>query len=127
MPSAETCSSAARERGCHLGDPFRGLDVEAVETLAAALVQDRDKIDRRVRALERRLHGILVLHIGLDDLDLADPAHRRQEQRVVGAAHRHADTPAFIGKRAHHVPAEKTRTAKDGDKPRGGNGGHDLA
>ena len=96
----------------------------ALEALAAALVEHRDEIDRRIGALQRRAHRVLVLDIGLDELDLADPAHRLQEQRVVGPAHRDADAPAVIGERAHHVPAEEARAAEDGDKPRGGNAGH---
>ena len=50
-------------------------------------------------------------------MDLPDPAERLQMESKLGAAHRDPDPPAPPRQGAHHMPADKTRTAKYRHKP----------
>ena len=44
------------------------------------------------------------------------PAKRLEMASKLGAAHRHADTVALLAQRAHHVAAEESRAAENGDQ-----------
>jgi hypothetical protein len=63
-------------------------------------------------------------HIGLDGVNLADPAERLQESGKLGAAHSHADAVSKLCERAHDVAAEEAGAAEYGDKRFQRDGGH---
>ena len=95
---------------------FGAAAMHGVEALAAALEQNPDQIDHGIGIVHRRRHRIRVTQIGLDRVDLADPAHRPQMAAQVRAARRNAYPITAAGERAHHVAAEKARAAEHGDQ-----------
>ena len=52
--------------------------MHGVKALAATLEQNPHQIDHGIGIVHRRRHRIRVTQIGLDRVDLADPAHRPQ-------------------------------------------------
>ena len=105
-------------------DAFGRLGMQDSKFLTAALRQDADEIDRRMRAPQRRIHRAVVAHIDFHELDLTDAPHRAQEMGRIRPAHRDADPPAIIGERAHDVPPEETGAAEYRDQSVGGDRRH---
>ncbi len=97
---------------CRARHGFGARGHHRIEALAAVLEQDADQIDDDIGVVHRRRDRIRITQIGLHGVDLADAAHRLQMEGEIGAAHRDADAVAAVGERAHHVAAEKTRTAE---------------
>src|SRR5205085_8460349 len=65
--------------------------------------------------------------IRLHGMDLTDTAERLQVAGKLRSAHRDADAIAEPGKRAHHVSAEKSRSAVNRDERFQCNVGHDRS
>ena len=102
--------------GCRRrGDKRRALRLDGVEGLLAALMQDADEIDHVVGALGRMLDGFRVTQVCLDGVDLPDRAKRVEMAGKLRPPHRDEHPVATLGKRAHHIAAEKTRTAEHRD------------
>jgi hypothetical protein len=89
------------------GDNLSALAVHGIETLPAALEQDADKIDDRVRTARRRLHRFGIAQIGLHGMDLADAAERLQVAREMRPAYRDPHAIALLRQRTHDMAAEK--------------------
>ncbi len=98
------------------GECFRALRHHGVEALPAALEQDADKIDGNIGVAQRRRDRIRIAQIGLDRMDLADPAERLQKAGELGTAHRDADAIAAIRQRPYHMAAHKAGAAEYGDE-----------
>ena len=93
--------------------PFR---LHGIEALTAPFEQYADQIDDHVGVAHRRLDRLRKAHIGLNRMDLPDPAERLQMAGQIRAAHGDADAVAAVGKRADHVAAEESRAAEHGDQ-----------
>ena len=100
-----------------LGDGLRAEVVNRVKTLRARLMQNANQIDRHLRIPQRMGDRQRIAHIRLDGMDLADRAKRLQVKREIRAADRDPDPPATQRQGAHHMPADKTRTAEHRRKP----------
>ena len=81
--------------------------MHGVEALAAALGEDRDEVDHRIRAPQGSGDGSRIAHIGLDRMDLANLADGLQVEGEVGAAGGDPNAPALAGERAHDVAPEE--------------------
>src|SRR5690606_31394376 len=92
-----------------------GLDMEAAEAAAAALVQQADEIDHRIGPRERAGDLVAVADIAGDGDDLADAAQGLQEAGAFGIAHGDDDAPAVLGQRAHEIAADEPGTAEHHD------------
>ena len=93
--------------------PFR---LHGVEALAAPFEQYPDQIDDHAGVAHRRLDRLRKAQIGLNRMDLPDPAERLQMEGQLRPAHGDADEVAAVGKRADHVAAEESRAAEHGDQ-----------
>ena len=91
--------------------------VNRVETLRARLIQYANQIDGRLRIPQRIGDRPRIAHIRLDGMDLTGRAKRLQVKREIRAAYRDPDPPASPRQGAHHMPADKTRTAEHRHKP----------
>ncbi len=67
---------------------------------------------RKAWAIEFR-----IAHIGLHSMDLADLAERLQMKGKIGTADGDANSPAALRQSAHHMPADKARTAEHRYEP----------
>ncbi len=94
------------------GDGSDRLDMDGVEALPAALIEDAGQVDGRVGALERLPDLVAVTDIAAHQLDLSDTSHGRQEIGARRPAHRHADAIAGLGQRAHDIAAQKPEPPK---------------
>jgi hypothetical protein len=112
------------EQGGGTGDCLGSRAMHGVEALSAGLGQDADQIDDRIRVAGSRPHGLRITQIGLHGMDLTDPAERLEVSSEIRPAHGGTDTVALLGQRAHHMAAEKTRTAKHRDQRFHRNGSH---
>ena len=74
-------------RGGRLGDVARAVDMDAVEIA----LEDADQVDDRVARPGRRRRPRLVGEVGADELDLAEPAERLQEEGAARLALGDAD------------------------------------
>ena len=108
----QACAGARRRAGDRLG-AFR---LHGVEALPAFFIQDADQIDHGIGIAHRRLDQIRKPQIGLHGVDLADPAERLQVPGQFRTADRHPDPVMPHGQRPHHMAAEETRAAEDGDQ-----------
>jgi len=78
---ASPCPVCGRTRPMRRRRQCAGLGAErlhGVEALAAALEQDADEIDHRIGVAHRGIDRARIAQVGLDGMDLADPAHRLQ-------------------------------------------------
>ena len=91
--------------------------LNGVELLRARLPQYADEIDGGFRIPQGMGDRIWIAQIGLHRMNLPDLAERLQMKREIGAAHGDPDPPAALRQGAHHMPADKARTAKDRHKP----------
>jgi hypothetical protein len=99
--------------GCRARDGRGASRLNRLEGLSSFFVKDTDEVDERVCSLRRTLDGILNAQICLHRVDLADAAKRLQVICEIRAPYRDADTPAALGKRAHHVAADEAGAAID--------------
>ena len=60
-----------------------------------------------IEAAHRIRDRIRVAHIGLDQLDLPDMAHRRQEKAEIGMAHRDPNKPPPPAPKRYPRPSDK--------------------
>ncbi len=104
------------ERGGGLGDGAGAAGLDALEVLPAQFVEDADEVDDRMRALDRGGDGGGVTQIGLHGVDLADHAQRLQKPCEIGPADSDTDPVAALDQRAHHMTAQETGAAEDGDE-----------
>ena len=104
------------DRFCRERYRFGALRLHRIEALAAAFKQNADEVDDNVGAAHRRRHRMRIAEVGLHRVNLADPAHGPQMAGKLGPAHRDADPTSFLRQRAHHMAAEKPRTAEYGDQ-----------
>ncbi len=65
-----------------------------------------------------------ITQIGLHRVDLADSSERLQVARKIGAADCDADAVTDLGERTHHMAAEETGAAENGDQRLQRNSGH---
>jgi hypothetical protein len=63
--------------------------------------------------MDRGAHAVVVADVGRIGSTWPDRAIGTHENRLVRAAHRNADAPAFLGHAARDVAPDKARTAKD--------------
>ena len=107
----------ARAVGCGGERDLLGAErLHGVETLPSALEQDADQVDDDVGVAHGRFDGTGVPHIGLDGVDLPDPAERLQVPGEVRPAHRDADAVVALGQRPDQVAAEEAGAAEDRDQ-----------
>ena len=76
-------------------------------------MQDADEIDDRVSALDRALNRRAMADIRLEQLDLADRAHRAQELRVMRTTDSGSDTPAALGELTDDIAPDKAGPAEN--------------
>ncbi len=69
-----------------------------------------------IRALDRPVHRPAETQIGLNRLNLPDAAERLEMECEIRPAHRHPHAISALGERAHHVAANKTGAAENGDE-----------
>ena len=105
---AETWNEACAGGLGGVGYRSRPFRLHGVEALAARFEQDADQVDDHVGAAHRRLDRLRKAHIGLNRMDLADPAQRLQMEGQLRTAHGDADQVAAISQCADHVAAEKS-------------------
>jgi hypothetical protein len=107
--------AGAKGVGCqrHL---LGAIAMHGVEFLPAALGQDANQVDQHVGAACGRLDRAAMADIGLDRVNLADPANRLEMSCELRPAHRDADPVMALGQRTYHMPAEETRAAVNGDE-----------
>jgi len=98
--------------GCGLRYRLRALGLHGVKALGTALGENTDQIDGDVRIAHRGLDGGRVTQIGLDRMDLADPAGRLEMARQCRPADGDPHAIATLAQRADHVSAQKTRAAE---------------
>ena len=97
-----------------LGDALRALGMDGAKALSPGFVENAHQVDHPVGALHRRHHRRAVAHIRPDRRDLANIAHRLEEQRALGVAHRDRDPRACRRQPLHQMAAQKTGTAEYG-------------
>src|SRR5262249_46704520 len=97
-------------------DRTGAFGLHRLEALRAAFEQDADQVDDDVGLVDHRVDRAWVADVGLEGVDLADPAERLQMTGQFGAAHRDADAVVALGERPDHVPAEEAGAPEDGDE-----------
>jgi hypothetical protein len=106
----DQCADPGRRREAR--DPARALALDAAEIAAAGLGEDADEVDHEVGADHGALHRGILLDVGEQRHDLADGAHRLEEQRGFGVAHRDPYDMAGSGEPFDHVTADEARAAE---------------
>ena len=96
-------------------DPARPFGLERCEFLLTPLKQNADQIDQRIGAECGASHRVHIAQIGLDGVDLSDPAHGLQIAGQIRPAHRDPHAAAGLGERPDHVAADKARAAVNRD------------
>jgi len=99
-----------------LGDIARAHGVDALELLAAAFIKQANQVHGSARPFEGALHRGRIADIGLDHLDLAHIAQKSHGVRQMRLADGDPYAGALTGQGAHHLAADKPRTAEDGDQ-----------
>ncbi len=95
---------------------LRSERLHRIEPLAVAFKEDAHEIDRDVRAPQGRVDRSGMPQVGLDRVNLSDPAERLQVPGEIGPADRDADFVVPLGQRPHDMAAEKARAAEHGDE-----------
>ena len=95
---------------------FRALVLNRLERLSAALGENADQIDHDAGAVGSGLHRGRIAHVGLDGVNLADPAQRLQMPCQFRAADADADAIVPSGQFPDHMPAQKAGSSKDRDE-----------
>ena len=104
------------------------LVLDRVESLLAGREQDADEIDDRVCPLRGGKKRVGIAHIGLDGVDLPDPAKRLEMAGKLRTPDRHPHARAGLGDGADHVAADEARAAIDRhERPVVESDGHVLA
>ncbi len=99
--------------GGGLGDHAGALGVQALEALAAMLVEHAHQVDAGVGPHQGAVHRGRDPQIGLHHLDLPDIAEQPGLVGQVGAAAGDADAQAPLGKGADDLPANEAGAAED--------------
>ena len=105
---------------CRAGDALCRRDVDGVEGLPAALVEDAGEIDDRVSAGDSAAHGVVVADIGLHRCDRAHIAAGAEESGKLRPSRRDADAPALPRETLDDVAPEKPGAAEDRDDSQDG-------
>src|SRR5690348_2963317 len=103
------------DRGGKASKPSGSLDMEQLEALPAALIEDADRGHHRARPLHRGGQDLFVAEAAIDERDLTDIAHRLQELRLARMTADHGDNGAALGQPLHDVAADEPRPADHAD------------